>query len=192
MNWLAYVRGNLAAAWQLMLGRAEGLARLDTTIEGFWRSFGVILLVLPLSLLASAGFNAMVPEEDVGADWLDWAYVVILGIDWVAFPVVFALIARRIGLSSRYIPFITARNWGAAIVGTVYAVGGLPGLIVPVPLIAGALINFICLGILLRLVYLLARTALAIGPATAIPVVALDLLLSLVIQLGLGTAFEGA
>jgi hypothetical protein len=184
MNPIAYVRDNLIGAWHLMFGRPEGLNRLDTTLEGFWRSFGAFALILPLFLLANIGFGAMLPE-DVRNDWLDWVGVLIQGVDWVAFPIVFALISPRIGLASRYVPFITARNWGAVIVAALYAAGGLPGLFTPVPLIAAAAIHVICLAINLRLSYLLARTTLAVGPSTAIPVVALEFLLSLVIGFGL-------
>jgi hypothetical protein len=191
MNPIAYVRDNLIGAWHLMFGRPEGLNRLDITLEGFWRSFGAFALILPLFLLANIGFGAMLPEE-VGNDWLDWVGVLIQGVDWVAFPIVFALIAPRIGLASRYVPFITARNWGAVIVAALYAAGGLPGLLVPVPLIAAAALNVICVAINLRLSYLLARTALVVGPSTAIPVVAMDFLLSFVILLGIGTALEGS
>ena len=48
MNVLAYLRDNLAGAWQVMLGRPEGLNRLDTSLEGFWRSFAAIVLVVPI------------------------------------------------------------------------------------------------------------------------------------------------
>ena len=192
MNPIAYVRDNIAGAWQVMLGRPEGLSRLDVTIEGFWRSFGAFALVLPLLLLANVGFDAMLPEEEVPVDGWDWVGIFIHGVDWVAFPIVFALISPRIGLAARYLPFIAARNWGAVILAALYMAGSFPALLAPLPMIAGAIINLTLLGIQLRFAYLLARTTLVVGPAVAIPVVALDLLLSLVIGLGLSTALEGA
>jgi hypothetical protein len=192
MNPIAYVRDNIAGAWQVMLGRPEGLSRLDVTIEGFWRSFGAFALVLPLLLLANVGFDAMLPEEDAPVDGWDWVGIFIQGVDWVAFPIVFALISPRIGLAARYLPFIAARNWGAVILAALYMAGSLPGLLAPLPMTAGAIINLALLGIQLRFAYLLARTTLAVGPSVAIPVVVLDFLLILVIGFGLITALEGA
>ena len=49
MNLVAYLRDNLAGAWQVMLGRPDGLDRLDTSLEGFWRSFAAFALVVPFA-----------------------------------------------------------------------------------------------------------------------------------------------
>ena len=45
------VRDNLTGAWHLMLGRPEGLNRLDTSLEGFWRSFAAVILLVPFGHL---------------------------------------------------------------------------------------------------------------------------------------------
>ena len=49
---IRYIGENLAGAWAVMRGRREGLARLDLSIEGFWRSFAAIVLLIPFAFLA--------------------------------------------------------------------------------------------------------------------------------------------
>lgn len=177
---------NLSGAWRLMLGRPDGLSRLDVTIEGFWRSFAAIVLVLPFAVLAffsqRAIEAALAPE---GIAPLTGARIAVstlaLLVDWIAFPLAFALLARPFGLGSRYVPFIVARNWAAVLIGALVSVlhvlhllGVLPSAVMPFALIGALAVTF-------RFSYVIARITLATSMAMAIPVVALDFLLSLVV-----------
>ena len=49
---LRSIRDNLAGAFEVMLGRPDGLDRLDTSVDGFWRSFGAVVLVVPFAFLS--------------------------------------------------------------------------------------------------------------------------------------------
>jgi hypothetical protein len=179
------IRDSLAGAWALMLGRAEGLARLDLSIVGFWRSFAAIILVAPfslLSLLSQQKLSAEVEEAppapagfDVGPEMLT------LVVDWLAFPIIFALVAQPLGLGARYVPFIVARNWaavilvaGVSLVHAVHLIGIVPSQLATVLLLAA-------LAVTLRFAYLLARTTLVVGVAVALPIVILDFLVSLLV-----------
>jgi hypothetical protein len=185
----AYVRDSLAGAWMVMLGRREGLDRLDLTIDGFWRSFGAIAFVVPFALLASLSQRRLAAEagETAAAAGGGFGFEALaLAVDWLTFPIVFAALARPLGLGPRYVPFIVARNWSAAVVtGLVsvihagHLVGLLPAGIVPFLLIAAV-------AVALRFAYMVAATALAVTARLAIPIVVLDFLLSLTIWTLLG------
>jgi hypothetical protein len=106
---------------------------------------------------------------------------IALLLDWVAFPLIFALIAPPFGLASRYVPFIVTRNWAsvliAAMVGLVHAlhlVGVLPTALVPYLLL-------VAIAVALRFSYVVARLTLAVSMGMALPIVMLDLLISLMI-----------
>ena len=183
MNLIAYVRENLAGAWEVMLGRPQGLARLDTSIEGFWRSFGVIVLVAPLALLS---FLSEEPPAVEGAQVTAPTgslplFAVAVMFDWVSFPLIFTFVARAFDLGSRYVPFIVARNWSSVIVGAMVAVLDVLYLFGIVP---SAVMPFAVLGALavaLRFSYVIARTVLGVSMAVALPIVVLDYLVSLTI-----------
>src|SRR4051812_12532813 len=114
MNFVAYLRDNLAGAWHVMLGRPAGLDRLDTSLEGFWRSFAALILVAPFALLALISEEKLTPEAAAALTGGSLAiYCLALLVDWFSFPLVFALLARPFGLGARYVPFIVARNWAS-------------------------------------------------------------------------------
>jgi hypothetical protein len=179
------LRENLAGAWQVMLGKPEGLNRLDTSLEGFWRSFAAVILVVPFGLLALYSQAPLVEEVGGTPLQLTGSRLVLEGIallaDWFAFPIVFALVAPPFGLGSRYVPFIVTRNWASvitgAMVGAVHALhllGVLPTALVPYLILAA-------IAVALRFYYVIARTALAAPMGMALPIVMLDLLISLTI-----------
>ena len=185
MGGLTAVRDNLAGALEVMLGRPEGLNRLDTSLDGFWRSFGAVVLVAPFALLSLLSQQPLAVEAGRPPAPLTGARLALYGIallvDWFAFPLVFALLARPFGLGSRYVPFIVARNWASVIIGAMVAVvhvlhllGVLPTVLLPYALL-------VAIAVSLRFSYVIARTTLLVSMAMALPIVILDLLLSLTI-----------
>lgn len=175
---------NIAGAWQVMLGRPEGLERLDISVEGFWRSFGAIVLVAPFMLLSLVSQQSIVVEGEAFTP-LTGADVALrlagLAIEWGVFPLVFAALAPTLGLGPRYVPFIVARNWSAVIVAALISVLDVLHLlgIIPSPAMPYVLLGAIIVAV--RFSYIVARTALHASALTALPIVVLDLLLSLAI-----------
>jgi hypothetical protein len=184
MSLIAYVRDNLAGAWQVMLGRREGLDRLDTTLEGFWRSFAAVILVAPLAFLALISERPLQAETDAVAPLAGDAVAttgVALLVDWFAFPLIFAFLARPFGLGSRYVPFIVARNWASVIISAIVAVFHALHLVSVLPSALMPYVLLVAVAIALRFSYVVTRTALIVTWAMALPIVIFDFLLSLVI-----------
>ena len=181
-------RAGIEAAVALLLGRPGALGRFDVSLDGFWRSFAAVLLVLPsfaISLMAVwRGQMAQLPPDAVDVPWLGFVAerVVALGFAWVALPLVLALIAGRLGLSGRYVPFIVARNWAEPVVAALYAV---PALFYAAGLIDEQLAALVSLPVLLvamHYLFRIARQALGVPISLAIGVVVLDLLLGLLVS----------
>lgn len=185
-------RIGVEAAVALLLGRPGALARFDVSLEGFWRSFAAILLVLPsfaIVVIAEGMFQSDdmvsrgIPETEF--PWGSFAAerLVSLGLEWIALPVVIALLARRLGIAARFVPFIVARNWGTAVSSALYAV---PTLLFVAGILGADLTQILGLAVVLVAVqyqYRIARQALAVPPAMAIAVVVLDVVLGLVVML---------
>jgi hypothetical protein len=181
-------RAGIEAAVAMLLGKPGALGRFDVSLDGFWRSFAAILLVLPsfaVSLLAIwHGQMEQLPADVVDLPWVSFVAekLVALGLDWVALPVVLALIAGRLGLSGRYVPFIIARNWAAPVVSALYAV---PALIYAAGIInaeIAAVLSLPVVVVALHYLYRIARQALGVPISMAIGVVVLDILLGLLIS----------
>lgn len=185
MQVLPSLRENFAGAWAIMRGRPEGLARLDLSLEGFWRSFAAILLLVPFALLALISQQRLVAASGEAPGALSGGGLAVEAVallaDWFTFPLVFALLARPLGLGARYVPFIVARNWAAVIIAAMVAVVHAMHVLGLVPSPVAPFLLFAAIALALRFSYVIARTTLAVSAGVAIPLVILDLLISLTV-----------
>ncbi len=185
------IRRSVAASWMLFRGKDEGMRGYDVSLDGFWRSFRVIVLMLPLYLIMLFGQRTAIlaqPGVDA-ADFPDNTFLVfnLIGmcVDWVAYPIVVALIAKPIGIGSRFIPFIVARNWTSLLALVPYS---LPMLLMWLGVISEnmmSLMMLLALGIVLHYRFVMTRAALGTPTSVSIGFVVLDFVLSLVLSLSI-------
>ena len=184
---VAETRRSLAASYDLFRGREAGLAKLDRTVDGFFRSFGVIALLLPLNaVLVVAEMRLVERAGTVPAEELSFsAFAVLkfaaLAVDWLAFPVLLALFAGWLGVGRTYVSYVVARNWAAPLAMSLSAI--------PAILFAGGLVGeelavivfLVVLALVLRYHYMILRIALKVDPPVALALVIGDLVLSILI-----------
>jgi hypothetical protein len=183
---IAEIRRSLDGALRLLRGDPDGLRLLDLSLGGFWRSFLAIILVAPIYLLIALAewritLGGASPPASLDETRFALAKTVGLGLDWLAFPVLIGLLARPLGFAGRFVPYIVAYNWSAVIAAALLAP---PTLLFAGGVLGGGvalLITLVLLGIVIRYRFLVARLALGVDTVTAIGLVALDLLLSLVL-----------
>lgn len=136
---------SLYGAWRLFLRDPRGIEWLDTSIEGYWKSFFCAVVVLPGYALwvvsrdyslVEAGFFRILTVEGI-------EYV----IQWVAWPLIMAYIAPVLDRSENYIRYIVAFNWGASIyilialfILAVEHVGFMPKGIIGLVMLSGTII----------------------------------------------------
>lgn len=112
----AEIQQYFSGAWQLMLGRPEGLHRLDLTTDGFWNSFYAMIVSVPALAVGWVSLANRLGGPDLG-DRV--AMLLWLGtIDFLAWTVPLALlaaVARPAGFAHRFIPYVVASNWGSAL-----------------------------------------------------------------------------
>jgi hypothetical protein len=181
-------RRSLAGVWQLFLGRQSGLALLDTSFDGFWRSFGVFYMLAPLNgililteiRLIEAGDTA--PED--GVSLLPFALLKFLnlGIELVAFPILLLLMSGFLGVRATFVPYVVARNWSIPIA---LAITLFPAMLFAAGLIGrpiAELLLFAGLIVALRFHYMVLRLALAASVGLAITLLVLDFVLSMLVS----------
>jgi len=188
MGPFANLPASLSGAWDVMNGRVEGLRKLDITIYGFWASFGAIVLILPVTLIALASERVAISALGQEAAALTSGYVVLrfsaVIVDWLAFPAILALLSRPMGIAARFVPYIVARNWAAVLVAAMFAVphlfhalGVLPTGMLPFALL-------LLFGIAVWFSYVVVRTAMQVPPVLAIPIVILEILSGFFVEVG--------
>lgn len=186
MTSLAEVQRSLVGAWRLFWRDPSGLGLFDLSFEGFLRSFGAILLVLPfyvfyleaeLVLLAATEAVEILPARGWFYAWRCFGLL----LDWLAYPLLMILVARSLDLSGRYVPYIVAYNWANVIVIVPVALPQMLFAAGVLPLGAATLLTLVVFGAVLHYRWYLARVALGASGMTALGLVALDVLLSLVL-----------
>ncbi len=123
---IAYVNRSLDAAFGLVMRDRRAWDKFDLTVEGFYRSFAALLIVLPINIVTDLIQVQMAAVERLrqGKEVVEQAYGVgeavfstlALAVDWIIFPIVMIFVLRYLGLSHRYAPLIIAHNWGTIVV----------------------------------------------------------------------------
>ena len=175
---------SLTGAWRLFLNQPDALRSFDTGVDGFWRSFQAIVLVAPSYAVAALADRATFADQISAGTFSEagfWATkAVSLAADWVALPILLALIAGFIGIRQAYPAYITVRNWATVLMTLPFAaialvqVFGVGQDLLFIPSVAA-------LAFSLRFGYLIARRTLNVGVDVAIGLVVLDWLVSLAV-----------
>ncbi|RVU19348.1 hypothetical protein [Methylobacterium oryzihabitans] len=116
---------SLRGAAALLNRHPQALRLFDVSERGFWRSFGAIWLTAPAMVIALA------LERGPGTPLLrpDHTTLAVLAGTLAAFlviPVTMLGLARRLGLTRAYVPFVIVTNWTLALA---LAVLSLPGFL---------------------------------------------------------------
>lgn len=185
---------SIRAAWDFFLVRPGALGRFDLTVHGFWTSFAGFLFCLPANFLLMAADHRIAIEAGVEVGALSdglWIQILDIVLEWTVFPVLLALIARPLGMARGFVPFIVVRNWAAVLLSALSALSVLPFLAGLVGVDTTLLLNVLALGISLHFTYRIARATLGVPVLMAVGVVVLDLVLSLMIDMGIAMFAAG-
>ncbi|MBO0345707.1 hypothetical protein J0X15_10795 [Roseibium sp. CAU 1637] len=167
--------------------RPEGERYFDTSIEGFWRSFQVVILLLPFLILNGLAGQKLIAEEgsvspeELAASFFWQSQFTGYALDWVTMPILLALLSGVLGISRTFIPYIVVRNW-ASLLGTfphtVIAALYLMGAVSSGLMVLMSLSTFV---VILWYHFRIARLVLQANISLAFGVVILDVLLSLLV-----------
>jgi len=175
----------LLGALDLFLGRREGLRRFDFSLDGFWRSFGAILYVLPFFAINVAVEHRLRPPDLMVTGPSDLVFVLSrlldLGLDWVMMPLLLAAFARNLGIARTYASYIVVRNWASVVMSAPQALIALLAGLGFLPLDFAAILSLAVIGVMLRYHYQIVGATLGGTPAFRAGLVAADLVLSLVL-----------
>lgn len=175
---------SLRGAWLLFRQNADGYRLLNLSLSGFWRSFGVFFIVLPIYMFSlHVEGQMMLAARPDGGELPDsnGFMVLALAVEWIAYPLLMVLLARMMQLDRFYIPYIVAYNWSAAIISLMLTPALLLFLFGLLGPSAAMGINFGISFFMLYYRWFIARTALQVSGTTAAALVTIDFLLSLVI-----------
>jgi hypothetical protein len=124
----------LTGAWQLMMGKREGVALLDVSADGFWNSFFAIAIALPALIVGWVGTaNEIGADPAAAASRLSYLLRLAL-IDigaWILPLVGLAFVASTAGIRDRFVHYVIASNWSSAILAWLMLPAALLRLVTP-------------------------------------------------------------
>jgi hypothetical protein len=158
-----------------------GLAYFDRSIEGFWRSFRVALLIAPL-------YSIILPFElELIKPTAGWQHIMITEIlayivSWLLYPLVAYEICRLIDREAEYPGYIVVYNWSRMLIVTAQVLVWLPTLMgITAAETSNSLYRVVYVVFLIYL-WFIARAALRIDPFSAIGLVFTSSVLTLILS----------
>lgn len=181
MPLLADARRGLEGATLLARLDRRGMDRFNLSIEGFWRSFSAALVAAPPYLvLLGERYGREGPGAHVGEVML--VEVLSYGAGWIAFPLAAVFLTRLLGLGSRYVALIVAGNWAAVLQVSLLALTVLVAGFLPEAQRAALALTATVVAVAYQ--WFVIRTALQTSGLTAFGLVVVDILISVMINLG--------
>ena len=157
-----------------------GLGYFDLSIEGFWRSFCVALLIAPFyAIIIPYHLEALQPT----ASWQHIMITEILAyiVGWLLYPLVAYEICRLIGRETEFPGYIVVYNWSTILLVGAEMLVWLPTLAGLTAAVTSQRLDFLVTHIYLIYLWFIARGALRIPPISAIGMVFTDYVLSSVL-----------
>lgn len=112
-------------AWRLAHGDRAGLSYFDTSMAGFWRSFGAAIVALP-AYVALVMLSIAEHDGEVNYGGIVLVEGIAYVIDWFAFPLAAIYVADWMDKGRNYTRLIVALNWARVL----EAIAMLPAVLV--------------------------------------------------------------
>ena len=173
-----YVLRGLRRLVQFDIG---GLGYFDRSIEGFWRSFRVALLIAPFSAI-------VIPYElELIKPTVGWPHIMLTEtlsyiVGWVLYPTVAYEICRFMSRETEYPGYIVVYNWSTLLLVAAEVLVWLPTLMGITAAETSHNLHLLVDHIYLVYLWFIARAALRIDGFSAIGMVFTDYVLSVVLS----------
>jgi len=184
-----YIAHHLTGAWMLLRGNADGFDHFDLTVQGFWRSFFVMIVALPFfgfALYASHSMNlevaASAPNYDFVIPYAAYFFVFTgLGyVKWIGYLMMMGPLTRYFGAAPYYLNFVVAYNWSTLLTMLVSLPLYLAQQLGWVSIEFFYLVDFMLLFVFIAYGWFITCIALKIDKLDAAALVAVELMLFLI------------
>lgn len=191
------VQTSLAGAWQLMMGKADGLRLLDLSADGFWNSFFALVVAAPALVVGWVGVANEIGDPDLVSGRVGTMLKVAL-VDvgtWVLPLAVLAAVARHVGIGPRFVAYVVASNWASALIAWVLLPAALARLLLPPGSEVATLLSLAFFLLTMVLTWRMTNAVIGKGPAVGSAVfggmLAVSLLVLFALQALLGLDIPG-
>ncbi|MEO1092358.1 MAG: hypothetical protein AAFX81_17185 [Pseudomonadota bacterium] len=167
-----------AGAWALLRNDESGMDAFRLDLRGLLQSFAAAVVVLPIYVAVVLVQTRAAAADDVTLDI--WGRVLAFALQWAAFPLVAAVLAKVMNRSASFIPYVVAANWSAVVQIVIVLAVVLLSTLLPGTLGGVALLTLTAF--LLFYDYRVVRIAFVAPGFDGVAVVTIQFLVSLLIQ----------
>ncbi len=113
MTWSEEISRSLFALWRILRFDPDGPSYFNLTVDGFWRSFAVPIVLIPILGVLILPILGLAPEEIERPAGLAFLVAATLSgyLFLVLFPLAMIAITRLLGVSENYSIYIISWNW---------------------------------------------------------------------------------
>ena len=172
------IAASVFGAVLLLKDDPRGMDAFDLSMRGFVWSFLAVALVLPPYALAVAIQSMEAPRELAPAPVV--VRMIVYLVQWVAFVLTSALLARVLRREAYFVPYVVAANWAALVQIAIVLAVVLVTTVLP-PALDGLMLMALTLGLLLY-DYRVVRIAFAAPGFDGVAVVAIQFMVSRLVQ----------
>ena len=177
----AELKRSIFGAWLLARFDQNGLLFFENSVGAFWRSYWAALLAAP-AYVTLVIIRAQDSTHAVGALSAITIQTSSYIIGWFAMPFVMLYVCRIIDKEDQFLKYFIVYNWATLLqVSLIFFIAILAKLGVFSPVLNGFLTFIAIMGVLVYKGFI-ARIALIIPSSGAFGVVALDLMISLLVE----------
>jgi len=182
------ISASLAAAARLFAQDPSGMRGFDLSVDGFFRSFRAIVLILPLlpivliaerqMILAGRGMD---PAAFPDVAFVVWR-VLFVAIDWVSLPLLMLVILRDMRLGGRYVAFVVAHNWSQVLSAALLSIPWLAYGLGIIGATGAFFVQLVLIVVWARYAWFVAKTSLGTTGVVAAGIVVLEFATGLLID----------
>lgn len=179
----------LHAVVLLAQGRAEGVAQLRSDPGDAARSFIAMAVAAPPIIalrLMNWSAGSGIPDDAARIVALD---LLVYGVSWLAFAIISARLADRLGRGALWPRFLVTYNWCNVLANVMVLAGSVPGAL-GAPALADQVAQLVVTGWALWLAWYAIRLTLRTGPLLALYLLMLDQMIGVVFTI-VGMSLSG-
>jgi hypothetical protein len=184
MNILPEMTRSVFGCYRFARADQNAFQFFNISIEGFYRSFAAMIIILPVIGIYSF-FLAQMSEADVGMIEVVTSEMMITLLSWVLYLASLYILARYFGVAENYSVFVIVYNWSQVF----FAIIWLPLSFLAVTQAsqeAAAILSMIFIMASYFYLWYIIMRSLAVSTSTAIALAVLEFIITLGIRLSAG------
>lgn len=174
------IRRSLTGCYRFVRGDPQALGYFNLSVDGFYRSFTAMLLIVPAILIYSL-ITGRLAEEEISVLRLALSELAITFTSWLAFLGAIFVLARYFDVAENFPTFVVVYNWSQLFITLIW----LPLILFAMVLGAPSVLPFLSVMLLAASYYYLwyiIMRSLAVSIVSAIGFALLEFLIALAVR----------